>query len=140
MTSTSLKPDAGYQASASYTQADWDEVSDNPPMTAAELAQLRPVQDVPEIYALLPKRPRGRPKMAAPKVNFTMRIDPAVLDAYKALGEGWQRMMQEGLSLYLGTLKGPSRAKTRYLAGRAPYARADAVRALRGGAGKKEKD
>lgn len=96
MPDTANKPEA---LGASYSQADWDEVSDNPEMTDAELAQLRPIHDVPELHALLPKRGRGRPRQGDAKVNFTMRIDPTLLDAYKATGEGWQVRMQEALRI-----------------------------------------
>lgn len=96
MPDTANKPEA---PGAGYTQADWDEVSDNPEMTDTELAQLRSVHDVPELHALLPKRARGRPRRGDAKVNFTMRIDPALLDAYRATGEGWQVRMQEALRM-----------------------------------------
>lgn len=32
----------GYVPNPDYTQADWDEVSDNPELTDAEIAELRP--------------------------------------------------------------------------------------------------
>lgn len=85
------RPDPGY------TQADWDEVSDNPELTDAEIAELRPASEVPEVAALLPKRGRGRPKVADAKVNLTMRIDPALLAGYRATGDGWQVRMQAAL-------------------------------------------
>ncbi|MCJ2142457.1 hypothetical protein [Methylobacterium sp. E-066] len=51
------RPDPGY------TQDDWDAVCDNPVMTDAELAELRPASAVPEVFRLLPKR--GRPSAEA---------------------------------------------------------------------------
>jgi uncharacterized protein (DUF4415 family) len=49
---------------------------DNPPLTDAELAALRPM--------------RGRPRLARPKVPLTMRVDAEVMDALKNSGPGWQ--------------------------------------------------
>lgn len=88
-------PDPGY------TQADWDEVSDTPELTDAEIAELRPASEVPEVTALLPKRGRGRPKLADAKVNFSMRIEPALLEAYRATGDGWQVRMHDALAAAL---------------------------------------
>lgn len=95
MHDTSPKPE---RPDPGYSQEDWDEVSDNPELTDAELAEMRPAREVPEVYNLLPKRGRGRPKLADAKVNLTLRIDPALLDAYKATGSGWQVLMHEALA------------------------------------------
>ena len=40
---------------------------------------------------------RGRPKALAPKVSTTLRLDPEVLDAFKAEGPGWQTRMNAAL-------------------------------------------
>lgn len=81
-----------------YSQADWDEVSDNPELTEDELARLRPASEMPKhIFEALPKRGPGRPKAEAPKVHVKLRVDPAVVEAYKAGGPGWQTRMHEAL-------------------------------------------
>jgi uncharacterized protein (DUF4415 family) len=36
---------------------------------------------------------RGRPKAAVTKVSTTIRIDPDVLEAFRAEGPGWQARM-----------------------------------------------
>ncbi|MCJ2137801.1 BrnA antitoxin family protein [Methylobacterium sp. J-026] len=95
MPDTAPKPE---EPDPGYAQEDWDEVSDNPKLTEADLAALRPAREVPEVFKLLPKRGRGRPRRADAKVNFTMRIDPALLDAYRATGDGWQVRMHEILA------------------------------------------
>lgn len=88
MTDTARKPEI---PALGFTQEDWEEVSDNPELTDEQLAQLRPASEMPpEVYALLPKRGRGRPKTDNPKVNITLRLDPALVEAYKATGPGWQ--------------------------------------------------
>lgn len=40
---------------------------------------------------------RGRPKAVAPKVQTTLRLDPDVLDVFKAGGPGWQGRMNAAL-------------------------------------------
>ncbi|MCC0804911.1 BrnA antitoxin family protein [Methylobacterium sp. W2] len=100
MTTINRKPEG-----VSFSQEDWDEVSDTPEATDAELAEMRPLKEgAPEIYKLITKRGRGRPPVEAPKVNLTLRVDPAVLDAYKATGAGWQTRMHEALARGAGEL------------------------------------
>ncbi|WP_267427675.1 BrnA antitoxin family protein [Methylobacterium sp. GC_Met_2] len=60
---------------------------------------------VPEVSRLLPKRQRGRPRRVDAKVNLTLRIDPALLDAYRATGDGWQVRMHEALAEGIGQSK-----------------------------------
>jgi uncharacterized protein (DUF4415 family) len=40
---------------------------------------------------------RGRPPLASPKISQTLRIDAAVLAAFKNTGPGWQTRMNEAL-------------------------------------------
>ena len=40
---------------------------------------------------------RGRPKSAAPKVSTTLRLDPDVLDSFRATGPGWQSRINAAL-------------------------------------------
>jgi uncharacterized protein (DUF4415 family) len=40
---------------------------------------------------------RGRPKSAVTKVSTTIRLDPEVLAAFKATGEGWQTRINAAL-------------------------------------------
>lgn len=40
---------------------------------------------------------RGRPKTDVKKVSTTIRLDPDVVDAYKASGKGWQTKMNNDL-------------------------------------------
>ena len=95
MTDTSRKPE---RHDPGYTQADWDAVSDNPELTDDELAGLRPAHEVQEIFALLPKRVQERPRRADAKVSLTLRVNPELLEAYKAGGPGWQVRMHDALS------------------------------------------
>ena len=40
---------------------------------------------------------RGRPKAAVTKVSTTIRLDPDVVEAFKAQGPGWQSRMNDAL-------------------------------------------
>jgi uncharacterized protein (DUF4415 family) len=40
---------------------------------------------------------RGRPKSDAPKRATSLRLDPDVLDHYRATGPGWQSRINEAL-------------------------------------------
>ena len=65
---------------------DWDAV-DAPALTKAEFSRLRPArQVVPEIVARAMRGPGRKPR----KLAVAIRLDPAVVDAFKATGKGWQ--------------------------------------------------
>ena len=40
---------------------------------------------------------RGRPKADVTKVSTTIRLDPDVIEAFKATGAGWQTRINEAL-------------------------------------------
>lgn len=54
-----------------------------------------------EIATMTPWRPRGRPKSAAPKVQVTVRLDPAVLEHFRAGGAGWQTRINRVLAQHV---------------------------------------
>jgi uncharacterized protein (DUF4415 family) len=84
-----------------YTQADWDEVSDNPQLTAEDVAQLRPFAEVfPELAATM--RRRG-PQKAAKKISTTIRLSPEVVAHFRATGRGWQARIDEALRKLIAT-------------------------------------
>ena len=72
---------------------------ENPEWTAEEVAQARPASEVlpPDLYAELSKRRPGRPKSEAPKVAVKLRLDPDIVEAYKAEGAGWQMRINAAL-------------------------------------------
>lgn len=95
MSTTDRKPELSVPR---FSQEDWDDVSDNPELTEDELAQLRPASEMPKhIFEALPKRGPGRPRAEMPKIHVKLRVDPAVVEAYKAGGPGWQSRMHEAL-------------------------------------------
>ena len=72
---------------------------DNPPLTKARLAKMRPAAEVMPNLVAAAKRRRGRPAEGTqPKVPVSLRLDPDVLNAYKATGDGWQRRINDTLA------------------------------------------
>ncbi|MCJ2096515.1 BrnA antitoxin family protein [Methylobacterium sp. J-072] len=100
----------GYVPNAAYSQADWDEVSDNPELTAEQLAQMHLGSEglPPNLAAALDQRGR-RPQGETGRVQLTLSVDPDVLAAYKAGGPGWQARMNAALAE--GIARGKRRTK-----------------------------
>lgn len=81
------------------SQKNWDDV-DSPPLTDSELANLRPLREVhPDLADWSEKRKRGQrgPQKEPVKVPVKLRLEPEVLQAYKATGRGWQTRMNDTL-------------------------------------------
>jgi uncharacterized protein (DUF4415 family) len=77
---------------------------DNPPLTDAQLKRLRPAREVlPALVGekaageLLKQRGRPAKPVDERKVATTIRLDPDLLDAFKATGDGWQTRMNDAL-------------------------------------------
>lgn len=71
---------------------------DIPEMTEADFASAKSLKKhMPEVVAAM-KRGRGRPKIENPKERVSLRLDPKVVAAYKATGEGWQSRINEILA------------------------------------------
>ena len=71
---------------------------DIPEMTAADFARAKPARKVaPGVVAAM-KRARGRPKLERPKEHVTLRLDAAVVEAFKAQGSGWHRRINDALA------------------------------------------
>ena len=76
------------KAKARPTYKDLESV-ESPPLTEKQLAQFRPIREVaPEILALV-RRHRG-PQKRPTKRQVTLRLDPDVIDHFRARGKGWQ--------------------------------------------------
>jgi uncharacterized protein (DUF4415 family) len=43
------------------------------------------------------RRSRGRPAVEQPKRQISLRLDPDVIDAFKATGKGWQGRINDVL-------------------------------------------
>lgn len=76
---------------------------DNPEITDAEVAQLRPAAEVlpPELFAKLVNR-GGRPKAEVTKVPVKLRLDPDVVEALRRTGAGWQTRVNDLLKTAIG--------------------------------------
>lgn len=70
---------------------------DAPEATDEQLANARPFAEVfPDLMESM-RRSRGRPKVEAPKDAVTLRVDPATVARFKALGKDWRSRMSEAL-------------------------------------------
>ncbi|HVP83660.1 MAG TPA: BrnA antitoxin family protein [Rhizomicrobium sp.] len=70
--------------------------NENPDWTREDFRRARPAAKViPQIVEA--KRGRGRPKVPNPKIPVTLRLDPGVVDAFRATGPGWQKRINEAL-------------------------------------------
>jgi uncharacterized protein (DUF4415 family) len=71
---------------------------DNPELTDAEIASLKPFEEVFPALAESIKRARGRPKLDAPKEAVTLRLSPETIARFKAQsGSEWRTKMSEAL-------------------------------------------
>ncbi|RVU21921.1 BrnA antitoxin family protein [Methylobacterium oryzihabitans] len=87
----------GFQGGRGYTQVDWDEVSDNPEWTEADVAAAKPFTEVfPDLAASLRRRGPAQTKEA-----ISIRIDSDVLEKLRASGEGWQSRVNDVLRAYV---------------------------------------
>ena len=70
---------------------------DNPEWTEEDFRNARPFAEVfPELAESI-RRSRGRPAVEKPKRQVSLRLDPEVIDAFKATGKGWQGRINEVL-------------------------------------------
>ena len=78
---------------------------DIPEMRDADFAARKSLNaTMPEVVEAM-KRGRGRPKVENPKARVSLRLDPKIVAAYKATGEGWQSRINEILTRALSRQK-----------------------------------
>ena len=73
---------------------------DNPELTDAELASMKPFREVlPELAKAIDreKARRGRPRVENPKQAVTLRVHPDTLAKFKAAGRNWRTKMADAL-------------------------------------------
>ena len=71
---------------------------DNPPLTAEDFVGMRPaLEAMPAAAAAAYRRTRG-PQKTPTKHLVSLRLDGAVLTAYRATGKGWQARMNQTLA------------------------------------------
>ena len=86
-----------HAAANGYTEADWDDVSDNPEWTEADFEKARPFTEVFPDIAESMRRSRGRPRIEKPRQQISLRLDPDVIEKFKATGKGWQSRINDVL-------------------------------------------
>ena len=70
---------------------------DNPEITNAQIAGRQTFADAfPDLAESL-KRSRGRPKLANAKEAVTLRLDPEIVERFKAGGDDWRSRMAKAL-------------------------------------------
>jgi uncharacterized protein (DUF4415 family) len=70
---------------------------DAPEATDEELARARPFAEAfPDLMESI-RRTRGRPPVAHPRKQVSLRLDLAIIDKFKAGGKGWQSRINEAL-------------------------------------------
>jgi uncharacterized protein (DUF4415 family) len=86
---------------------------DNPPMTDEHLARLRPAAEmVPALVAATLRRKGGRPRLPAPKIAISIRLDPDLVEALRSSGDGWQGRVNDVLRQAFGFSDGRDVAET----------------------------
>jgi uncharacterized protein (DUF4415 family) len=76
-----------------YNATDMRAVADNPEWTKDDFAKAKPFD---EIFPALAQKRRGKQKEPTKKA-ISLRLDPDVLDAYQADGDGWQSRINNDL-------------------------------------------
>jgi uncharacterized protein (DUF4415 family) len=70
---------------------------DAPEATDEQLAKARPFAEAhPDLMESI-RRARGRPPVAHPRKQVSLRLDPAIIEKFKAGGKGWQSRINEAL-------------------------------------------
>jgi uncharacterized protein (DUF4415 family) len=71
------------------------------PLDEARLARMRPVSAVDAADLSRRVRGRGRPVLEAPKRLVSLRLDPVVIERFRATGPGWQSRINQVLREHL---------------------------------------
>ena len=79
------------------SQEDWDSV-DSPPLTDEMMAKMRPHK---ELFPNWPARITRGPQKEPTKTKVTIRLNPDIVDYFKARGKGWQTRLNEALQEYI---------------------------------------
>ncbi len=80
---------------------------ENPEWTAEMFARAgKPSEMLPPGVEEAFARTRGRPRLEAPKVAVKLRLDPDVIEGFKADGPGWQTRINATLRAALARVRG----------------------------------
>lgn len=64
---------------------------------------------MPEVVDAM-KRGRGRPKAEHPKARVSLRLEPGIIEAYRATGAGWQGRIERTLKAGMHRLAASKKA------------------------------
>ena len=78
-----------FEPGRGYSREDWEAV-ESPEATDDQLARARPFGEAFPQLAESIKRRRGRPPVDQPRKQISLRLDPEVIEKFKATGPGWQ--------------------------------------------------
>lgn len=94
-----------FETGRGYDRVDWDAV-ELPELSDEEPARMRPARAVPPpaFFKTMEdhRRSRGRPAMAHPKKQITLRLDEDVIAKFRESGKGWQGRMNAALRKAVG--------------------------------------
>ena len=76
---------------------------ENPVWGTADFAAAAPMSEA--FPHIMKAARRGRPKLANPKVQVSLRLDPLILKAFKSTGPGWQKLINMTLAKKAKTLR-----------------------------------
>ncbi|RWM15991.1 MAG: hypothetical protein E5X53_17455 [Mesorhizobium sp.] len=102
---TKRKLQTKFEPGHGYSKEDWDAVSDNPEWTEEDFRNARPFAEVFPDLAESIRRSRGRPALANPKKQVTLRLDSDVVARFRAGGPGWQSRINDILRKAAGLPK-----------------------------------
>jgi uncharacterized protein (DUF4415 family) len=85
-----------FQEGRGYSKQEWDDL-DIPELTEDDFKNARPFAEVFPDLAESIRRARGRPAVATPKQQISLRLDPEVIEKFKATGKGWQSRINDVL-------------------------------------------
>ena len=95
------------QKTAPAVRVDLDDVPEMRKEDFRTAVRLRNV--MPEVVEAM-KRGRGRPKAEHPKERVSLRLEPGIIEAYRATGTGWQRRIERTLQAGVQRLPGSKKA------------------------------
>jgi uncharacterized protein (DUF4415 family) len=78
---------------------------DAKPLDEARLARMRPMSAADAADLTRRVRGRGRPTLDAPKRLVSLRLDPDVIERFRATGPGWQSRINQVLREHLPSSK-----------------------------------
>jgi uncharacterized protein (DUF4415 family) len=72
-------------------------------LSPADFARMEPLEEI--------LRLRGRPKSVTHKIPITLRLDPQIVNFFRASGRGWQTRMNDALAVYVSRKPRSARAQ-----------------------------